>query len=383
MQKRFTVSRRKFMTSATLGVASFGLGMPSNLEARWFHRANKAKKTEPKILRVNRNESPYGLPPASAEAIRNVTESQSPRYPFEEPTALGETIAKWIGVAKEQVLLGCGSIELLKMATEAFCSPSKSAVVAEPTFEAVVTYCPLVHAQALKIPLTKDYKHDLPRMLDAASQGAGLLFFCNPSNPAGSFIEKQEVENFVRKVPSGTVLLVDEAYFDYVDRSDYESCLRYVREGLPIVVSRTFSKVYGMAGLRVGYAVGHPDVIKQMTQRRLANNPNQLATAAALAALKEDDFVAHVRKLNAKVREQLCRDLRAMRLDFIPSETNFVMVDVGRPAQPVIEALKERQILVGRLFPSMPNHVRITLGTADEMKLFVKEFREVMKPGLT
>lgn len=370
MRESTAITRRGFI--GALGVASMGSGLPSLVGTL------DAKEAEPAVLRLHGNESPYGLPPASIQAIHSVAESRSPRYPMEEPAVLAEAIAQRLGVAKEQVLLGCGSVEILKMATETFCSPSGAAVVAEPTFEAVVSYCPLAHARAVKIPLTRGYKHDLAKMLEAATLVGGLVYFCNPSNPAGTFIDKQEVEKFVCSFPSGLVLLVDEAYFDYVDTPEYESCLRYVKEGLPILVTRTFSKVYGMAGLRVGYAVGHRDLIKQTAERRLGMNPNQLATAAALAALKEEEFVTRVRKLNAQVRNYLYGELRAMGLDFIPSQTNFVMVHLGRPAQPVIDALKKRRVLVGRLFPSMPHHMRVTLGTGDEMKLFMKELKEVM-----
>ena len=332
----------------------------------------------PEPLRLSRNESPYGLSPSAAEAVRSAVDPKSFRYPIEEPKALEEAIAKRFGVEKDNVLLGCGSIEILRMATETFCNSSRPAVVAEPTFEAVVSTCPFVHARSIKINLTQEYKHDLPRML-RASLGAGLIFFCNPSNPAGTLIDKQEVERFVRRLPRGVVLLSDEAYAEYVDRPDYESCLRYVKEGLPIVVSRTFSKIYGMAGLRVGYAIGRKDLIKRMAKRRLANNPNQLATAAALAAIKNDGkFVSRASKLNSEVRDFVCRELTAMGLKYIPSETNFVMIGTGRPAKPLIEELKKRNVIVGRLFPSLPEHVRVSLGTMVEMKSFVKEFKEVV-----
>jgi histidinol-phosphate aminotransferase len=378
MRKGTVVTRRGFITGTTLGVASMGLGLPSILKAGARGARMTATRTEPSILLLDRNESPYGMPPSSERAVGNATPWKSPRYTRDEPAALIEAISRRLGVEKEQVLLGCGSTEILKIAAETFCSPSGAAVVAEPTFEAVVNYCPLARARAVKIPLTRDFKHDLPRMLDTAALVGGFIFFCNPANPAGTFLDKDAVEKFVRAVPAGVVLLVDEAYSDYVDTPRYESCLRYVKEGLPILISRTFSKVYGMAGLRLGYAVGHKDLIKQMTERRLANNTNQLAVAAALAGLNDDEFVAKVRNLNSQVREFLCSELPAMRLDFIPSQTNFVMINLGRPAQPIIDALKERRIMVGRLFPSMPNHMRVTLGTGDEMKLFIKEFRSVM-----
>jgi len=381
MQREATVTRRGFITGAALGVASMGFPFPSVLAAEEHGTFVRSTQTEPPILRLDRNESPYGVPPPSARAILSAAADASHRYPRDEPAALIDAISKRLKVDKEQILLGCGSTEILKMATETFCSPSGAAIVAEPTFEAVVTYCPLARARAVKIPLTRDYKHDLSRMIDAAGLVGGFIFFCNPANPAGTFIDKQAAERFVRAVPSGVVLLIDEAYFDYVDTPEYESCLRYVREGLPVLVSRTFSKVYGMAGLRIGYGVGHKDLIKQMSERRLATSINQLATAAALAGLNEDEFVERVRKLNAQVREYLCGELRAMRLDFIPSQTNFVMIHLGRPVQPVIDALKERRVMVGRMFPSMPDHMRVTFGTGEEMKSFVKEFKGVMDRG--
>jgi histidinol-phosphate aminotransferase len=308
-------------------------------------------------------------------------EGESGRYPIEEPATLTEALAKRLGVANDQVLLGNGSVELLKIAAETFCSPSGAAVVEEPTFEAVVSYCPLAHARAVKIPPTQDYKHDLSRTLDAAALVGSFIYLCNPSNPEGTFIDKGDVEKFVRRVPSGVVLLVDEAYYEYVDTPEYESCLRYVKEGLPIIVTRTFSKVYGMAGLRIGYCIGHKDLVKQMSERRVPTSPNQLAIAAARAALKEDDFVAQIRRLNGEVREYFYGELRGMGLKFIPSQTNFVMVDLGRPAPPIIDALKKRRVLAGRPFPSMPNHMRVTLGTTDEMKLFMSEFRTAMAPA--
>jgi histidinol-phosphate aminotransferase len=372
MANKHALTRRSFVAS------SIGLAVSSAFGAAPRSRNVEAAARAPEPLSLSRNESPYGLSPSAAEAVRSAVDPKSFRYPIDEPKALEETIARRFGVEKDNVLLGCGSIEILRMATETFCNSSRPAVVAEPTFEAVVSTCPFVHARSIKINLTLDYKHDLPRMLKA-SHAAGLIFFCNPSNPAGTMIDKQEVERFVRRLPRGVVLLSDEAYAEYVDRPDYESCLRYVKEGLPIVVSRTFSKIYGMAGLRVGYAIGRKDLIKRMAKRRLANNPNQLATAAALAALKNDDeFVKRVGRLNAEVREYVCQALRGMGLAFIPSETNFVMIGAGRPAKPLIEELKKRNVIVGRLFPSLPEHVRVSLGTMAEMKSFVKEFKEVM-----
>ena len=378
MQNQSQISRRNFIAGAALG-ATVGISLPSLLGSVAAARPARYDETQPEPLLLHRNESPYGLAPAAAKAAHSILTGQANRYPVEEPKALQEAIAKRFGVDKEMVALGCGSIEILKMATETFCSIPRPAVVAEPTFEAVVSYSRLMHSHAAKVPLTADHKHDLTRMLHHARLGAGMVFFCNPSNPAGTYIGNHEVEKFVRRLPRSTVLLADEAYLDYALASDYESCLRYVKEGLPVIVSRTFSKIYGMAGLRVGYAIGRKDLIKRMTRRRLANNPNQVATAAALAALKEDDpFVGRVRTMNAEVRDFMYRELGNLRIPYIAAETNFIMIGLGRPAEPMIETLKKRHVLVGRLFPSMPDHMRVTLGTKPEMERFLKEFKQAL-----
>src|SRR5262249_31694076 len=248
MTRKLTISRRSFMTAAALTAAG------ATIDPRRVNAAAEAPAfgDQPFPLRLHRNESPYGLAPAASDAVRNGAVQHAHHYPIEEPTALAEAIAKRVGVDKEQIAVGCGSIEILKMATEAFCSPARAAIVAEPTFEAVVSYAGLIHARAVKIPLTRDYLHDLPRMLRASRQGAGMIFFCNPSNPAGTLVDKREVERFVRRRPRGIVLLADEAYGEYVDDESYESCLRYVKEGLPVVVSHTFSKIYGMAWASAG-----------------------------------------------------------------------------------------------------------------------------------
>ncbi|HSE35715.1 MAG TPA: aminotransferase class I/II-fold pyridoxal phosphate-dependent enzyme [Blastocatellia bacterium] len=376
MRTKTGLTRRGFISNAALGAASIGLVSPSGISAIASYPEVDSDAVNP--LRLNRNESPYGLAPAAAEALRRAVDPKASRYPIDEPKALVEAIARRFGVENDNVILGYGSTEVLKMATESFCNSSRGALVAEPTFEAVVGYCPFIHARARKINLNADRKHDLPRML-AASQGAGMIFYCNPSNPAGTYIGKQESERFIRRLPRGPVLLADEAYAEYVTASDYESCVRFVKEGLPVVVSRTFSKIYGMAGLRVGYAIGRKDLIKRMAKRQLVNNPNQLAIAASLAALKSDgEFVDRVRRMNAEVRDYVCHQASAMGLTFIPSQTNFVMIGVNRPAMPLIEGLKKRNVLVGRLFPSMPQHMRVSFGTMAEMKGFFNEFKDVL-----
>jgi histidinol-phosphate aminotransferase len=376
MKSQTLLNRRKFMggIAAAWAVAWPKAGSGKPQENTFTEMAQHV--TRPVAL--NRNESPYGPFPAALEAMRAIASTKSKRYPMAEPQALQAALAKHFNVEPDQVLLGCGSIEILKMATDEFCSPTARPIVAEPTFEAVVGYCPINHTEPVKVPLTPDYRHDLEKMLAACGQQAGMVFMCNPANPTGTLLKKDEVDDFIRRVPESVVVLADEAYAEYVDRPDFESGVRYVREGRPnVVVSRTFSKIYGLAGLRVGYAIGPKALIKRMAPHRLWNNTNQLGTAAAMAGLADQQSMMTVRRLNAEARDFVYKELRKMGLEFIPSETNFVTINVKRPAGEIIEGLKQRQVLVGRPFPSIPHHVRVSLGTMAEMKLFVEAFRAV------
>ncbi len=374
------VSRREFLEKVSMGAAAIGVvRRPVSAEERGREVRWPVQEAAALPLQLARNESPYGPFPSAVEAMRAVYRKAN-RYPLQEPIDLEAALAKQHGVDQEQVMLGCGSIEILKIATEEFTTATLKPIVAEPTFEAVVAYSPLRHTTPVKIPVTQDYRNDLGRMAHSALEGAGLIFICNPANPTGTMLDKTEVEQFIRRVPENVVVLADEAYADYVDHPGYESCLRYVREGRTnVIVSRTFSKIYGMAGMRLGYVVGPARLIDRMRPHRLWNNANQLVTAAALASIGDGASVLRVRRLNREVRDQVCVKLKQIGLAYIPSETNFVMIHVSRPAEPVIRQLRGQGILVGRPFPSLPQHIRVSLGTTAEMDLFLQHFKAILR----
>lgn len=364
MEPRSGLSRRQFLRTAGSAAATLGVGASLPLASY----ASTAPVAAGALTILAYNENPFGMFPSAREAIFRVAASGN-RYPKQTADGLRDDLALGLGVDPEQILLGAGSIEPLKIVVELFCASGRGPVVAEPTFEAVVSYAGLSGIAPVKVPLTADHGIDLDQML-AAAKGAGLLYVCNPNNPTASIIDKDAMSAFLERVPADVPVLVDEAYHEWVANPRYESCVRYVQEGRNVTVLRTFSKVYGLAGLRVGYAVTSKATALRMQPRRLQNSLNTVGIAAARASLADQGNAARVRARCARVRTDFVGWLEQRGLKPIPSDANFVLTDIGRPVTPIIEALKARGFLVGRLFPSMPTHLRVSLGTEEQMARF-------------
>src|SRR5207248_542199 len=206
---------------------------------------------------------------------------------------------------------------------------------------------------------------------------AGLIYVCNPNNPTASITPKDELRDFIAKAPPETVLLVDEAYFHFADSPNYESVIPMVNDYPNLIVARTFSKIYGMAGLRCGYCVAQRETIERIRPYQAWDSVNIMALAAAIASLSDPDQVTNGRRLNSETKAFLTGELDALGYKQIPSQANFVMIDVKRPAAPLIQALKERKVQVGRLFPALPNHMRLTIGKKSEMEAFLSAFQQI------
>jgi histidinol-phosphate aminotransferase len=329
------------------------------------------------IIQLNSNENPYG---PFEKALEAMTRSQTvaARYPDALEEEVREAIAQLHGVEPEQVILGCGSGEVLRMADMAFLGPGKKVVVAEPTFEAVLSYARVTRAEPIKVPLTADYRHDLTAMAAVCNDCTGLLYVCNPNNPTGTIVTGDELEVFLGKVPASVTVLVDEAYHHFAEDRRYASAFAWVGKQPNLVVVRTFSKIYGMAGMRLGYAVSTMENIRAMRAHMVWNNGNAAVLEAALASLQDSEHLAAMRKRMNDTRRWLCRELEKDGRSYIPSEANFVMVDVGGDVAPVIEGFRERRLLVGRKFPSMGNWLRVSIGTEKEMETFMAHLREIV-----
>jgi histidinol-phosphate aminotransferase len=335
------------------------------------------------IVRLSSNENPYGPAPAALKAMTD-SFGLAWRYPDEHADMLAEDLAQSHGVPVDQVLLGDGSGEILKLCAATFTARDKKLVTANPTFESIARHAGVANAEVVKIDLTTDYRHDLAKMLAAAngattsSGAAGLVYICNPNNPTASITPKAEVSQFLSKLSPSTMVLVDEAYHHYVETNDYESVIPLVKQYPNLIVARTFSKIYGMAGLRCGYCVTQRANIGRMRAHQIFDSVNIMALVAARASLKDAEHVANGRKLNNEVKKNLCAELDTLGYRYIPSHANFIMIDLRREVRPVISALRGRGVEVGRVFPPLPNFMRVTIGTAPEMKQFLSAFREVM-----
>ncbi|MCL6481621.1 MAG: histidinol-phosphate transaminase [Firmicutes bacterium] len=365
------LSRREFGRAVS---AAFGAAV---LAPRLVEAARRPRGVPENVIQLNSNENPYGPSPHALDAM---TEAQqvAARYPDALEDLVVEAIAKGHGVQPENVILGCGSGEILRMADLAFLGPEKNLVVAEPTFEAVLSYAEVTRAKPVKIPLTADHRHDLPRMAAACNENTGLVYLCNPNNPTGTIVTRDEMESFFARVPRTAIVLVDEAYHHFVEDPRYTSALAWWGRVPNLVIVRTFSKIYGMAGMRLGYAVAAREHIAALRRHRLFNNANAAVLQAALASLEDTKHVERHRKLNNETRRWVCAELERDGRRYIPSETNFVMVHVGQDVTPVIEAFRKRHILVGRKFPSLPDWLRVSIGTRKEMEVFLAALREIV-----
>jgi histidinol-phosphate aminotransferase len=264
------------------------------------------------------------------------------------------------------------------MADMAFSGPGRRVVAAEPTFEAVLAYAKVLRAEATKVPLTADFRHDLPRMADACDASTGLVYVCNPNNPTGTLVSGDEMAAFASRVPGGTTILVDEAYHHFVEDPRYRSACELIAAHENVVVARTFSKIYGMAGLRLGYAIGAEARIRAMEPYASWSNTNAAVLAAARECLADPDLVPRLRKTLNDTRRWLVSELSRQGRRTMPSEANFVMVDVGGDVAPVIEAFRSRKILVGRKFPSLSNWLRVSVGTRGQTEAFVGALSEIV-----
>jgi histidinol-phosphate aminotransferase len=326
-------------------------------------------------VKLASNENPLGPSPRALEAARSAF-GQVHRYPDGAAYALRDAIARFHGVARDEVLQGAGSNELLDLVVRTFATPEHHVVFGDPAF---VVY--RIAALTYGVPFTavplQNHVHDLRSMAAATTPKTRVLFVANPNNPTGTHVGRGAVEELLRTVPPEVIVVMDEAYFEYADAPDYASALalRSLRERL--LVMRTFSKAYGLAGLRVGYAIGPSRLIDYMNRVRAPFNTSIPAQAAAVAALDDQAHVEQSRAANAVERTRLARGLESMGLRVVPSQANFVLVDLGRPARPIYDGLLERGVIV-RPFGNLPTSLRVTCGLPHEDDRFLTALKEVL-----
>ncbi len=363
------LSRRHFLSRVPVGVAATAVLIPTLSEAAASAAANAVAVSEPILL--NSNENPYG-PFPSVQAAMEAALRKANRYPDHQYRELVNRIASYNNVAPEQVILGIGSTEILKMAADAFTAPDRPLILADPTFEAIAWYAEKNHApRSSRSPLTSDYAHDLEAMVAKAPKAGALIYLCNPNNPTASLTPASKIESFVNGLPPNVTVLIDEAYHHFaMGAPQYRSFLD--GKNPRVIVARTFSKVYALAGMRLGYAVSAAETVKQLRSYQTHDNVNIAAASCGTVALNDDQAMRAAVARNAADRDAFSRQAQSRGLKVIPSYANFAMFDAGHPVKQVIAYFEQQNIRIGRPFPPMDTFVRLTFGKPEEMSAFWK-----------
>jgi histidinol-phosphate aminotransferase len=333
-------------------------------------------------VRLASNENPLGVPDSARRAIVEglIDGNRYPRF----GTRLAEAIAARLHVPAAAIVLGNGSTEVLQMLVQAVAARGGRVVLPDPTFEHVEQYAQPFGGDIVKVPLTASHAHDLDRMRAAAAgDRPALLFVCNPNNPTGTLTPSADIDALIRALPENVLVAIDEAYFDYVTDPGYHSMLPHTAERRNVIVVRTFSKVYGLAGLRIGYGVAHPEAAQRIRRFTQYSNLNHLALVGALAALEDHAFVERSLRSNAESRRLAETTLDQLGLERLPTHANFIMHRIEGDLAAYIERMRAREILVGRPFPPLTRYNRVSFGTPEEMARWAEALRDIRRGSRT
>ena len=386
MRERLSVTRRGFMEGMAAVAGGLVLSPAAARAAAVLERQGGgpaftgrpfAADDYDSYAKLAANENPYGPSDTVMQAMTSAFKYAN-RYGYPDGNILAE-IARFHEVDPSQVLLGAGSGEILTVATLALLAGGRKVIGVDPTFHTVYQYATGIHADSIRLPLLADASQDIPAMIRATRQNwrdVGLVYLCNPNNPTGRIISARDVKALLDGIPEDVPVLIDEAYHHFVEDPSYASSIPYVKEGRRVIISRTFSKISGLAGMRLGYALAPRALIDRMRPHSVASI-NAIVKWGGVAALKDTESQDRVRRVNNELRKKTAAAVQAMGYDVIPSETNFLMINIKRPVVPVIESFKAKGVLVGRPFPPMTNHLRVSIGTAAEMERFMTGFKQL------
>ena len=335
---------------------------------------SKVDSAPPDAVMINSNENPLGPSKEALEAVHAIA-SQGGRYLYAEGDKVQKLLASQEGLPLDHVRIYPGSSAPLHQAVLAFTSPTRPYVVADPGYEAGTRAAKFIGAKVVNVPLTKDYSHDV-KALAAAAPDAGLIYLCNPNNPTGTVTSRADIEWLVANKPKGSILMIDEAYMHINPNAFFTSDL--VAKDKDVIILRTFSKIYGMAGLRAGAAFGRPDLLDKLAGYSNLGMLPITGMAAASASLMSKTLIPERRKIMGNVREDVFAYLDKNKFHYIPSVSNCFMVDTKRPGDQVVMAMRTEKVYIGRVWAAWPTYVRVTVGTQDEMNKFKTAFSKVM-----
>ena len=379
MDVRLPLSRRRFFGGVAAAMGVLGLRPSSALLAQGQTAQFRGSDADyDAFAKLASNENNWGPPPEVMKAMTGSWKYAN-RYGYPDGGVV-KAIADHHGVKPENILLTAGSSEVLQVVGTTFLMGGKKVVGADPTYATVFQHATNIKAEGIKLPLTKDYRQDIAAMVEATNKNVkdvGLVYLCNPNNPTGVVVSAKEVKQLLDGIPKDMPVLIDEAYHHFVDDPSYAPSVSYVIEGRPVIIARTFSKIAALAAMRIGYAVATPELVARMRPFSM-NSVNVLAKWGAVASLKDTAGQADVKAKVIALRNKTTRELEAYGYPTIPSQTNFFMVSLeGRTVQPVIEEFRAKGVLVGRPFPPMLNHLRVSVGLPEEMDRFMKGFKEI------
>lgn len=357
------IARREWLKQSSMALAAAGF-VPS-----LFFGEKKIYPLPTELIRLHANENPYGPSPLARKAMADAV-TASNRYPWDMTTVLREKIGQQYNLTKEQVMMGAGSSEILGLVA-AFAALQKGNIIsASPTFSLWWPAAQKLGMKIIEVPLTAGKEHDLTAMLRNITPDTRLVYVCNPNNPTGTIVATEDLKNFIAAASQKALVLLDEAYLEYTEEPSLAPLLNSNKN---LVIAKTFSKIHGMAGARVGYALAHPDLIKQLTEMQpwINAGPSAVSVAGALASLEDIAFLDKSKKDNAAVRAFTADAFKAAGLSFIPSYTNFLYYSLQQDKGDFLKALADNNIRVGRIVEEKGKWARISIGTRDEMQQFV------------
>jgi len=389
MDQERKVTRRDFVGGAAAALGALGLA-PGALaaaaaEGRAYrhaaapHLTALARQSDEydALAKISFNENPYGPSEKVMEAMQYAFK-YAMRYGYPDG-GITQAIADHHGVRPENVLMGAGSGEILEVVGLTYLDHSKVVVGVEPSYGSVYSHASGIDAEALLLPLEADYRQNIGRMVEATRRNArdvGFVYLCNPNNPTGLPVSAAEVRELLDGIPEDIPVLIDEAYHHFVEDPSYATSIPYVLEGRRVIIARTFSKIYGMAAIRIGYAIAPADMVRRM-RAYSTGSVNALAQWGGAAALTDHESERWVRETTLRLRKQTTAELERFGYEVIPSDCNFFMVHMRRPVQDVARDFRARGILVGRPFPPMDQHLRVSVGTEEEMARFLEAFQDL------
>jgi histidinol-phosphate aminotransferase len=328
-----------------------------------------------KVVQLGMNENPFGPSPKAVAAARACMDQVAP-YPDDSGFFLRQKLAAHYGISMDELIISSGSSDILAMAYHAVMAPGAEVVTGESSFVVYYLLAEMLDMPIVRVPM-KDYAFDLEAMAARITSKTSLVVLANPNNPTGTIVRRGEMDAFIKQVPDHVLVILDEAYFEYVDDPEYPRSLEYVRAGKPVLILRTFSKVFGLAGLRIGYGIATREIVDTLYKVRMAFNTNTVSQVAALAAWDDREHVEKSVTFNRKEREFLYNELSGRGVKYVPSYANFVLVDLGRPGREVTAALLKHGVIVRPAWGS-PSCMRVSVGTHEQNQRFLAALDKVL-----